>query len=90
MLFAKLLLLLVYLFPVVSLAIVYYFAIYLPAKLSNEECVYLQSTLKVGDKVATKGGLVGSVFQVSKSLVILSLFDGALVEVERESIFKKI
>jgi preprotein translocase subunit YajC len=73
-----------------GLVVAYYFAIYLPAKLKNNEYSYLQCTLRVGDKVVTKSGLVGSVFQVSKTLIILSLFDGTLVEVERESIVKKL
>ena len=89
MLLAKLLLFLAYIIPLIGLIVAYYFAIYLPAKLENDEQIYLQANLKVGDRVATLGGLIGTVFQKTENVVLLTLFDGTTTEVELESISKK-
>ena len=86
MFFAKVLLGAIYLFPILGLGLAYYFGIYLPAIMQNTAQAYLQQTLKIGDKVVTKGGLIGTVFQTSKKIVVLSLLNGVLAEVERECI----
>lgn len=78
-----------YFFPLVALVLAYYFSIYFPAKLENDRQVYLQKKIKVGDRVATVGGLIGTVLHKDRALVQLTLFDGATVEVELESICKK-
>lgn len=90
MFIANFLLICVYLIPLVGLLMTYYFAIYIPAKIENNNNVYLWHSINVGDKILTKGGLVGTVFQKGERLVVVSLFDGSLAEVSLVSICEKL
>lgn len=85
----KIMIFISYIAPFFILVLIYYFNIFLPAKINNLSKVFLQKSLKVGDRVYTDGGIVGTVFQKKEDLIILSTFDGSLVEVMLNSVCKK-
>lgn len=78
-----------YLFPIIVLICAYYFGIFLPSKLENDERIFLRYSLKVGDKIVIDSGLIGTVVQKNKTTVVVSLYDGSLAEVLLESVCKK-
>jgi preprotein translocase YajC subunit len=90
MFFANFLLICVYLLPLVGLLMTYYFAIYMPAKIENDAKIFLWYSINIGDRILTKGGLVGTVFQKGELFLIISLFDGFLAEVALVSICEKL
>lgn len=79
-----------YLSPIIILLIAYYFCIFVPIKEASKEKNLLLTSLKVGDKIVTKDGIVGVIaYKLNKNIVIMS-FNQTLIEIEVESVFKRI
>ncbi len=79
-----------YLLPITTVVVSYLVTIYFLAKAKNSELNLLQKKLRVGDKVICSGGIVGTIFQKDSSFVILSTFDGSLIEVALQHVIKQI
>lgn len=79
-----------YILPISIVAISYLLTIHLPSRARSSDLEFLQKKLKVGDKVICSGGMIGTVFQKDGSIVILSTFDGSLIEVALQHVVKQI
>ncbi|MCK4499971.1 preprotein translocase subunit YajC [Candidatus Babeliales bacterium] len=74
------------LLPIFTLTVGYYFLIYLPQKAFDK--IISLSQLKIGNKIVTRGGLVGIVHHKLAKTILVQLYDGSLIEIEQDSIVK--
>ena len=73
--------------PIILLAAVFYFMIIRPEKKKKKEEEKLRSSLKVGDKITTIGGIVGKVVDVKEeNIVIETSMDRVRMELAKWSV----
>jgi preprotein translocase subunit YajC len=77
---------LVQLIPFALVLAIFYFVILLPMKKRQKKVQEFLSTLKVGDKVVTSGGIYGSIAKVSEDAVQLQIAPNVRVDVSRAAI----
>lgn len=66
--------------------LVFYFLIIRP---QNKQKVALQNmlnNLKVGDKIITQGGILGKVFEINETKILIEVFDGTKIEILKHAI----
>lgn len=59
------------LFPLIMLALVFYFIIYRPQKKQERETTNLRNSLAVGDEITTTSGIVGRVLSIKDDTITL-------------------
>jgi preprotein translocase subunit YajC len=72
--------------PFVLVLAIFYFVILLPMKRRQKKVESFLSSLKVGDKVVTTGGLYGSVTRLEDKTVQLQIAQNVRVEVSRAAV----
>jgi preprotein translocase subunit YajC len=73
--------------PVVGMFAVFYFLLILPQQRRQKKWQAMLAELKTGDKVATSGGLRGTIFSIKDDAIILRVPpDNLKLEVSRGSI----
>jgi preprotein translocase subunit YajC len=72
--------------PFVLVLAIFYFVILLPMKRRQKKVEAFLSSLKVGDKVVTTGGLYGSVARLEDQTVHLQIAQNVRVEVSRAAV----
>lgn len=72
--------------PFVLVLAIFYFVILLPMKRRQKRVEAFLSSLKVGDKVVTTGGLYGSVTRLDEQTVQLQIAQNVRVEVSRAAV----
>ena len=77
---------LVQLIPFALVLAIFYFVILMPMKKRQKKVQEFLSTLKVGDKVVTSGGIYGSIAKVSEEAVQLQIAPNVRVDVSRAAI----
>lgn len=77
---------LVQLIPFALVLAIFYFVILLPMKKRQKKVQEFLSTLKVGDKVVTSGGIYGSIAKVGEDAVQLQIAPNVRVDVSRAAI----
>jgi preprotein translocase subunit YajC len=77
---------LVQLIPFALVLAIFYFVILLPMKKRQKKVQEFLSTLKVGDKVVTSGGIYGSIAKVNEDAVQLQIAPNVRVDVSRAAI----
>ena len=65
---------------------IFYFVILLPMKRKQQKVDTFLSTLKVGDKVVTSGGIYGSITELSDQAVQLQIAEKVRVRISRNAI----
>ena len=65
-----------------------YLLLFTPSK--NRAAHVPATDVKIGDRVATKGGVVGYIAQINEHSIILENYDGSLVELRQDAILEKI
>jgi len=65
--------------------VVFYFLLWRPDRKRRKEMDAKRSAMKKGDKV-TAMGLIGNVFKVNETTVILKMYDGAKIEILKGAI----
>lgn len=77
---------LVQLIPFALVLAIFYFVILLPMKKRQKKVQEFLSTLKVGDKVVTSGGIYGSIAKIGEDAVQLQIAPNVRVDVSRAAI----
>ncbi len=81
-------------FPLVMLALVFYFIIYRPQKKQEREITNMRNSLAVGDEITTAGGIIGKVLNIKDDTITLETgADRVRIKVQRwalHSINKKV
>ncbi|MCK4499148.1 preprotein translocase subunit YajC, partial [Candidatus Babeliales bacterium] len=74
------------LLPFFALTASYYFLIYVPQHQQATNVTF--SEIKAGDKIITRGGLIGTVHHKLTTTILVQLYDGSLIEITQDSIVK--
>jgi preprotein translocase subunit YajC len=72
--------------PLAGIAVVFYFLIFRPQQKRQKEQAEFKTSLKVGDKVVTIGGLHGKVTELKDDLVVLEVDRATKLTFDRTSI----
>ena len=72
--------------PFALVLAIFYFVILLPMKRRQKKVQDFLSTLKVGDRVVTSGGIYGSITRLSDQSVQVQVADKVRIEVSRNAI----
>jgi len=73
------------LFPV-AMIVVFYFLLIRPQSKRAKEHRTMLSALETGAEVATSGGIIGKVTELSEQFVSVEIADGVVVKVQRHTI----
>ena len=74
------------LIPFILILGIFYFVMILPMRKRQQKVQEFQTSLKVGDKVITSGGIFGSITRVSDQSVQLQVANNVRIEVSRPAI----
>jgi preprotein translocase subunit YajC len=77
---------LVQLFPFVLMLGIFYLLVLMPMRRRQKKVQEFQSSLKVGDRVITTGGIYGQVTRLAEGTVQMQIADKVRIEVARASI----
>ena len=72
--------------PIILMVLIFYFLLYRPQKKAREARDAMLSSLKVGSRVITIGGIYGTIVSLSDDIVRLKIADNVEIEVARGSI----
>ena len=72
--------------PILLMIGIFYVLVLLPMRRRQKKIQEFQSTLKVGDRVVTTGGLYGSITKVNEQSVHLQVAQNVRLEVARNAI----
>lgn len=72
--------------PIVLMLLIFYFLLYRPQKKAREERDAMLSSLKVGSRVITIGGIYGTIVGLTDDIVRLKVADNVEIEMARASI----
>ena len=72
--------------PIALMLLIFYFLLYRPQKKDRQERDAMLSSLKVGARVITIGGIYGTIVGLSDEIVRLKVADNVTIEVARGSI----
>jgi preprotein translocase subunit YajC len=68
------------LLPFILIALIFYLFIIRPQNQQRKQLADMINNLKIGDKVITKGGIIGKIYQIQENTLILEMFDGTKAE----------
>lgn len=72
--------------PIILMVLIFYFLLYRPQKKAREAHDAMLSSLKVGSRVITIGGIYGTIVSLTDEVVRLKIADNVEIEVARGSI----
>ena len=72
--------------PLVLIFVVFYFLLIRPQTKRAKEHRAMVAALAVGDEVATGGGLLGKVTEVSDQFLTVEIADGVAVKIQRHTV----
>ena len=72
--------------PIILMVLIFYFLLYRPQKKAREARDAMLSSLKVGSRIITIGGIYGTIVSLSDDIVHLKIADNVEIEVARGSI----
>ena len=76
----------VQLFPFAMMLVIFYLLVLMPTRKRQKKVQEFQSSLKVGDRVITTGGIYGQVTRVTEGSVQLQIADKVRIEVARAAV----
>jgi preprotein translocase subunit YajC len=74
------------LLPMVLIFVVFYFLLIRPQTKRAKETRAMIAALEVGSEVATAGGIIGKVIQVSEQFLTVEIADNVQVKVQRHTV----
>jgi len=72
--------------PIILMVLIFYFLLYRPQKTAQKKREEMLSSLKVGSRVITIGGIYGTITSLTDEIVRLNIADKVEIEVARGSI----
>jgi len=72
--------------PFVLIFVVFYFLIIVPQKKRQKQLQETIQTLKIGDRVVTTGGVIGTITQLRDTSLLLRSADKSILEIARSAI----
>lgn len=72
--------------PIALMLLIFYFLLYRPQKKARQERDEMLSSLKVGSRVITIGGIYGTIVNLTDEVVSLEVADNVVIEMARGSI----
>ena len=72
--------------PIALMLLIFYFLLYRPQKKARQERDAMLSSLKVGSRVITIGGIYGTIVGLTNEIVRLKVAENVTIEVARGSI----
>ncbi|OED34978.1 preprotein translocase subunit YajC [PVC group bacterium (ex Bugula neritina AB1)] len=72
--------------PFILVLLVMYFLVLRPQKIKQKELEDMLANMKKGDKVVTKGGIVGTISEIKDDMVVLKTDSGSNIDILRTSI----
>ena len=76
----------VQLLPFVLVLAIFYFVILLPMKKRQQKVQAFLSTLKVGDRIVTSGGIYGTITKLSDQSVQVQVANNVRIEIARSAV----
>jgi preprotein translocase subunit YajC len=76
-------------FPIILMFLAFYFLIILPQRRRQKELQELINNLKVGDRVITSGGIIGTIASMKDQSLIIKSGEKAMLEISRSSVTGK-
>lgn len=77
-------------FPFLLMFLILYFLLIRPQQKRQREHQEMLDDLKNGDRVATSGGIIGTISGLKTDIVVLRIADNVKIEVQRSAISKVI
>ena len=72
--------------PILLMLLIFYFLLYRPQKNAQKQREAMLSSLKVGNRVITIGGIYGTIVSLTDEIVRLKIADNVEIEMARGSI----
>lgn len=72
--------------PILIMLLIFYFLLYRPQKNAQKQREAMLSSLKVGSRVITIGGIYGTIVSLTDEVVCLKIADNVEIEMARGSI----
>jgi len=72
--------------PILLMLLIFYFLLYRPQKNAQKQREAMLSSLKVGNRVITIGGIYGTIVSLTDEVVRLKIADNVEIEMARGSI----
>ena len=72
--------------PILLMLLIFYFLLYRPQKNAQKQREEMLSSLKVGNRVITIGGIYGTIVSLTDEVVRLKIADNVEIEMARGSI----
>ena len=76
----------VQLFPFAMMLVIFYLLVLMPMRKRQKKVQDFQSSLKVGDRVITTGGIYGQITRVTDATIQLQIADKVRIDVARAAI----
>jgi preprotein translocase subunit YajC len=77
---------LIQLLPFAMILAIFYFLIMMPMKRRQKKIQEFQSSLKVGDKIVTTGGIYGQITRLNEKSVQVQIADKVRIEIARAAV----
>jgi preprotein translocase subunit YajC len=74
------------LLPLLVIFAIFYFLMIRPQQKQQKKHKEMLSALKKGDKVLTRGGMMGTVFAIAEDVITLEVADNVKIKFSRESV----
>lgn len=74
------------LLPFILLIAVLYFFIIRPQKKQQQALAKMRSELKPGNKIITRGGIIGTISSLDSNTVLIELHDGTKAEILKDAV----
>lgn len=72
---------------IVLLFVVFYFFMIRPQSKRQKEIKNFRSSMKVGDKVITSGGIYGRIKEIAEDTILLEVDENVRIRVDKNSVF---
>ena len=72
--------------PIALMLLIFYFLLYRPQKKARQERDAMLSSLKVGTRVITIGGIYGTIVSLSDDIIVLRIANNVEIEMARGSV----
>jgi preprotein translocase subunit YajC len=76
--------------PMILIIVVFYFLLIRPQTKRAKEHRAMVAALQVGSEVATSGGIVGKITEVSEQFLTIEIADGVRVKVQRHTVTQEL
>lgn len=72
--------------PLILIVIIFYFFLIRPQNKQRQALAEMIKNIEIGDKVITKGGIIGKIDQIQDNSFIIQLYDGTKIETLKHAV----